>query len=124
MENKTRRLNIRLSEETYDHFTALSEYLKKPKSEMIRKWIEDAYADLKLPGEFLKPTLYPAGHKITPEEATREHKRFWSDWPYFDEPRKVWTDDNGNLCIEYVDKNDLSTHFYRYSIENNNIVWG
>jgi len=123
-ENKVRRLNVRLDEKTYTHFETLSKVTGVPKSEIVRGWIEQAYSELKVPGEFVKPAVYAPDHAITPAEAIREHKRFWDAWPYFSEPRRVWHDEKGQLCIEYVEKADLSTHFYRYTIENGNIVWG
>lgn len=61
---------------------------------------------------------------FTVEQCIERHKMFWEHWPYFDEPRKVWRDEYDRLCIEYVRKDDLSTTFYRYTIENGVIVWG
>lgn len=61
---------------------------------------------------------------FTVEDCIKRHKTFWDNWPYFDEPRRVWRDEYDRLCIEYVRKDDLTTTFYRYTVENGLIVWG
>lgn len=61
---------------------------------------------------------------FTVEDCIKRHKTFWDNWPYFDEPRRVWRDEYDRLCIEYVRKDDLTTAFYRYTVENGLIVWG
>lgn len=61
---------------------------------------------------------------FTVEDCIKRHKTFWDNWPYFDEPRRVWRDEYDRLCIEYVRKDDLTATFYRYTVENGLIVWG
>ena len=61
---------------------------------------------------------------FTVDECIREHKKAWGHWPYFNEPRKIWRDEEDQLCIEYVNKQDLTTSFYRYSVQDGYIVWG
>ncbi|GEM_PF-5278066 len=61
---------------------------------------------------------------FTVEDCIKRHKTFWDNWPYFNEPRRVWRDEYDRLCIEYVRKDDLTTTFYRYTVENGLIVWG
>ncbi len=61
---------------------------------------------------------------FTVKQCIERHKTFWDNWPYFNEPRRVWRDEYDRLCIEYVRKDDLTTAFYRYTVENGLIVWG
>lgn len=60
---------------------------------------------------------------FTVDQCIQRHKTFWDRWPYFNEPRRVWRDEYDRLCIEYVDKRDLSIHFYRYILEDGHLVW-
>lgn len=60
---------------------------------------------------------------FTVEECIEAHRKAWEHWPFFNEPRRVWRDENDYLCIEYVRKEDLATKYYRYVLQDGRIGW-